>query len=173
MSKHRLIFLDETGCHPKIGPRRGWTPIGKPFHGPEQAYSLGQRVTVMGAMTREGMLSYKIIEGGMTRHDFCTFMRRQLIPKLRKGDILCLDNVNTHKNADIRRAVEDVGATMCFIPPYSPDFNPIEAAWSKIKHLVRKRFPQNVAQLKSTLRSAIRKISARNSRGYFKYCGYQ
>lgn len=108
----------------------------------------------------------------MKKKDFEHFILRQLVPLLRKGQLVCMDNVNTHKNTEALHAIKDAGARVLFLPPYSPDLNPIEAAWAKLKHLVRKSFADDVNVLKNALRKAWSKINPSDVRGWFRYCGY-
>lgn len=172
MDATRLIFIDESGCHPGIGPRRGWAPKGVPLIGPEQSYARKRHISIIGAISLQGALAYATTRGGVGSRDFRNFVQKRLLPKLRPGDIVCLDNLNAHKNKTVRKLIEGVGATLLFLPPYSPDLNPIEAAWAKLKHLVRKRAPQTVGALRSAMRAAWANLSNSDIDGWFRYCGY-
>lgn len=83
-----------------------------------------------------------------------------------------MDNLNAHKNLGVRALIENVGASILFLPPYSPDFNPIEAAWAKLKHLVRKARTTSIEELRQAIYAAWRKLSAEDIAGWFRYCGY-
>lgn len=168
----RLIFIDESGCHPGIGPMRGWAPKGAPLIGPEQSYARKSHLSIIGAISLQGTLAYATTRGGVGSREFRKFVQKRLLSKLRPGDIVCLDNLNAHKNKAVRTLIEGVGATLMFLPPYSPDLNPIEAAWAKLKHLVRKLAPQTVDALRSAMRRAWAKLSKSDIAGWFRYCGY-
>lgn len=167
-----LVFIDESGCHPGIGPRRGWAKKGSPLFGPEQVYARKQHVSIIGAIGFDGPIARATMRGGVGSREFRRFIERQLIPHLRPGHIVCMDNLNAHKNAKVRQLIEGTGASILFLPPYSPDLNPIEAAWAKVKHLIRKRAARTVEQLRRTIYAAWKRISASDVRGWFRYCGY-
>ena len=168
----RVFFVDEAGCHPGIGPRRGWAPVGQRLHAPEEPYSRGKHVSMIGALTLDGIATYMTVEGGVKGKDFRRFVKQRLAPRLRPGDLVCLDNINMHKSNAIREAIESTGASLLCLPRYSPDLNPIEAAWAKVKAIIRKAIPATVLELKKVMRSAFRKISSSDARGWVKYCGY-
>ena len=109
----------------------------------------------------------------MRGKDFLAFMKYQLLPKLERNDILVLDNLNIHKSRAFKRLVAEYGVKILMLPRYSPDLNPIEAAWAKMKHLVRKSMPQTVAELRVATRAALRKILPSDIQGWFRYCGYK
>ena len=172
LDSNRLVFIDESGCHPGIGPRRGWAPRGKPLFGPEQTYARGQHVSMIAALRVDGISALMTVNGGVKTHDFLRFVEERLVPTLRPGDIVCWDNINMHKNQDVVAAVENAGATILRLPRYSPDLNPIEAAWAKVKTLVRRAMPNNVGELKAAIRRALRRIRGSDALGWLKYCGF-
>lgn len=167
-----LIFIDESGCHPGIGPLRGWAPKGVPLVGPEQVYARKQHISIIGAIGYDGPIARGTVRGGVGSREFRRFIEKQLAPHLRPGHIVCMDNLSAHKNKKVRELVEAAGASVLFLPPYSPDFNPIEAAWAKIKHLVRKYAARTVAELRLAIYRAWNRLSLSNIRGWFRYCGY-
>ena len=168
----RLVFIDESGCHPGIGPLRGWAPRGKPLFGPEQSYARGQHVSMIAALTMDGVSALMTVNGGVKTTDFLRFVEQRLVPTLRPGDVVCWDNINMHKNAVVVGAVEDAGAQVLRLPRYSPDLNPIEAAWAKVKALVRRATPTNVSELKAAIRRGLHRVRGSDALGWFKYCGY-
>ncbi len=168
----RVFFIDEAGCHPGIGPRRGWAPVGQRLYAPEEPYSRGRHVSMIGALTLDGIATYMTVDGGVKGKAFQRFVKQRLVPRLQPGDIVCLDNVNMHKSKVVREAIEATGASLLFLPRYSPDLNPIEAAWAKVKHFIRKAMPATVSELKAVMRRALRRVSASDARGWIKYCGY-
>lgn len=167
-----LIFIDESGCHPGIGPLRGWAPKGVPLVGPEQVYARKQHVSIIGAMSIDGLVARATVKGGVGSREFRRFVERNLVPVLRPGHVVCMDNLNAHKNKRVRQLIEATGATILYLPPYSPDFNPIEAAWAKLKHLVRKYAAGSVNKLRQAIYRACRHITASDAMGWFRYCGY-
>ena len=169
----RLVFLDESGCHPGIGPRRGWSLRGKPLFGPEQVYARGRHVSMIAAMSLAGIQALMTVRGGVKTPSFRAFVFNRWIPKLHPGDIVLWDNLNLHKREEFRRAIKAVGAKLVQLPRYSPDLNPIEPAWGKVKAWIRKNQPKTVAQLRELMRRALYRIRPSEARGWFKYCGYR
>jgi len=127
---------------------------------------------MIGALTLEGIATYMTVDGGVKGKAFQRFVKQRLVPRLQPGDVVCLDNVNMHKSKVVREAIEATGASLLFLPRYSPDLNPIEAAWAKVKHFIRKAMPATVSELKAAMRRALRSVSASDARGWIKYCGY-
>ena len=118
-----LIFIDESGCHPGIGPLRGWSPKGTPLFGPEQTYARKQHLSIIGAISLKGLIAKSTMRGGVGSRDFGRFVEKKLLPVLRPGHVVCMDNLNAHKNKKVRELIESTGASILFLPPYSPDFN--------------------------------------------------
>lgn len=168
-----MIFIDESGCHPGIGPRTGWALKGEALYGPEQAYARKQHLSIIGAIGFDGPLTKATVRGGVGSKQFTRFVEKQLVPVLKPGHIVCLDNLNAHKNKRAKRLIEATGARILFLPPYSPDFNPIEAAWAKLKHYVRKVAPGTVQELRQAMYNAWNRLSVDDIRGWFRYCGYR
>lgn len=127
---------------------------------------------MIAALRLDGIAAMMTTNGGVKTRDFLSFVQQRLAPALREGDIVVWDNINMHKNAEVVAAVEAAGASVLRIPRYSPDLNPIEAAWAKVKALVRRAMPQDRAQLKEAIRRALRRIRGSDSRGWLRYCGY-
>ena len=132
----------------RYGPLRGWSPKGAALLGPEQVYARGQHVSIVGALSTQGLIAKMTVRGGVGTKEFRRFVSKQLIPVLQPGPVVCLDNLNAHKNKQVREMIKDVGASIYFLPPYSPELNPIEAAWSKLKHFIRKYQTQTIVQLR-------------------------
>lgn len=120
----------------------------------------------------DGICAKMTVDGGVRAKSFKSFVEKRLLPVLKKGDVVCWDNINLHKNKQIVAAIESVGASVLPIPPYSPDLNPIEAAWSYVKDWIRKHFPDSVTELKTLMRRALDRIKSMSVIGWFKYCGY-
>lgn len=129
--------------------------------------------TFVGALTLDGVVAPMTIDGAMTGAAFLAYVQQVLAPTLRRGDIVVLDNLPAHKPAAIRDAIEAAGAVMLFLPPYSPDFNPIEMAFSKIKALLNKAAARTVQSLWDAIRDAINAITPNDARSFFTACGYE
>lgn len=129
--------------------------------------------TFVGGLTLEGVVAPMTIDGAMTGAAFLAYVEQVLVPMLRPGDIVILDNLPAHKPVAIREAIEAAGAAMLFLPPYSPDFNPIELAFSKIKALLRKAAARSLPDLWDAIRNAIDAVTPQDARNFFTACGYE
>jgi len=127
---------------------------------------------MIAALRADGITAHLNVNGGVKTSDFHRFVEQHLARTLRPGDLVCWDNINMHKNKRVLAAVEATGARVVFLPRYSPDLNPIEAAWSKVKTLVRARQPQTRRALRYAIRTAISKIRQSDALGWFRYCGF-
>ena len=108
----RLVFIDEAGCHPGIGPLRGWALRGQLLPGPEQSYARGQHVSMVAAFrASDGICAQMTVNGGVKARDFLRFVNAHLVPVLRAGDLVCWDNINMHKNKQVLAAIEAVGVS--------------------------------------------------------------
>lgn len=129
--------------------------------------------TFVGGLTLDGVTAPMTIDGAMTGAAFLAYVEQVLVPTLAPGDIVVLDNLPAHKPAAIREAIEAAGVVMLFLPPYSPEFNPIELAFSKIKALLRKAAARTVHCLWDAIPDAIDAITPNDARAFFTACGYQ
>jgi transposase len=129
--------------------------------------------TFVGGLTIDGVVAPMTIDGAMTGQAFLAYVEQVLAPILKPGDIVVLDNLPAHKPIAIRDAIEAAGAVMLFLPPYSPDFNPIEMAFSKIKALLKKAAARTVQDLWDAIRNAIDAVSPKDARSFFTACGYE
>jgi transposase len=127
---------------------------------------------MIAALDVEGISALMTVNGGVKTKDFLRFVEQRLVPTLRPGDVVCWDNINMHKNALVIAAVENAGAQIIRLPRYSPDLNPIEAAWAKVKALVRRAMPKNVGELKVAIRRALHRVRGSDALGWLKYCGF-
>tara|TARA_R110002095_G_scaffold57291_1_gene49049 strand:+ start:1357 stop:1830 length:474 start_codon:yes stop_codon:yes gene_type:complete len=129
--------------------------------------------TFVGGLTLDGVVAPMTLDGAMTGAAFLAYVEQVLVPTLKPGDIVVLDNLPAHKPVAIREAIEAAGATMLFLPPYSPDFNPIEMAFSKIKAILRKAAARTVQALWDAIRHAIDAVTPQDAKSYFIACGYE
>lgn len=129
--------------------------------------------TFVGALRLSGMTAPMTLDGAMTGIAFQAYAEQSLAPTLKPGDIVIMDNLSAHKCAGIREAIEKVGAKLLFLPPYSPDFNPIEMAFSKVKALLKKVGARKLEDLWNALADAIDALKPQDIRNYFKAAGYE
>lgn len=126
----------------------------------------------MGALTLRGFIAPWVLDGPINRDAFETYVARVLIPELRPGDIVVMDNLSSHKGPRVREMIEEAGAGLRYLPPYSPDFNPIENAFSKLKALLRKAAERTVDGLWSAIGRLIDLFKPDECRNYFSAAGY-
>jgi len=128
--------------------------------------------TFVGGLTLAGIVAPMTLDGAMTGAAFLAYVEQVLAPTLHPGDVVVLDNLPAHKPSAIREAIEAVGAILLFLPPYSPDFNPIELAFAKIKALLKKAAARTLPALWDAIRNAIDAITPKDARKFFTACGY-
>ncbi len=133
----------------------------------------GTVTTMIGALDLTGIRAMMTIEGATDTEVFETFVDRVLAHKLRQGDIVLLDNVGAHRTDEARRRIEAAGATVVYLPPYSPEMNPIELCWSKLKGLLREFAARTRDALDEAIRRAMDLIDKHDAAAWFKHCGYQ
>jgi len=167
----RLVFLDEFGAATNMarayarGPR-GQRVVCKTPHGHWKVLS------TIAALTVHGMLGYGTFDGATDTDTFLTFLREGLVPHLRPGQVVVLDNLPAHKSPEVDELVESAGARVLRLPPYSPDFNPIEMAISKIKSVLRKLARRTVDALQEAIGQAVNAITADDALAFIRHCGY-
>jgi transposase len=155
-----------------MGPRRGWAPLGTRLLGAESAYSSGEHVSMIAAMDVRGIRRHALVDGGVKGADFLAFIRDVLGPSLRPGKVVVMDNLRLHKNPEVRSFLEQRRCRIVFVPPYSPDTNPIEMAFAKIKHLVRKAEAKTRASLRDAFDAACAAVTRRDARNYINHANY-
>jgi transposase len=171
LDPNRLVFIDEAGSH--IGMTRDYAraPRGERAHG-DVPRNRGDVTTMVGALDVRGVRAMMTVGGATDAEVFEAFLERVLLRRLRPGDIVVLDNVGAHRPEHIRRLVEARGASMLFLPPYSPDLNPIELCWSKLKAVLKDFAPRSRSALDDAIRRAMDLIGADDAEAWFKHCGY-
>jgi transposase len=167
-----LVFLDESGVTTEMTRRYGWGPRSERVR---EAVPAGhwRTLTVLAALTTEGVLASMSIESPTDGDVFLAFVEQVLGPQLRPGHLVILDNLAAHKVDGVRRIIESRGALLLYLPPYSPDFNPIEQAWSKLKQLLRGFKARILDQLEPALARAIATITPQDAQAFFRHCGYR
>ena len=132
----------------------------------------GENVTILGALTLRGPLESMCIAGATTGAVFLTYLDKVLLPQLWPGAVVVMDNLAAHKVKAVRQKIEAAGARLLYLSPYSPDFNPIEASWSKLKSHLRKVAAHTTATLDRAIAEGLRLITQQDAHGYFAHCGY-
>jgi transposase len=167
----RLVFIDESGSH--VAMTREWARSPRGHRAPGLApRNRGCITTMIGALALDGVRTLMTVEGGTDLAVFRTFVEHFLVPNLRPGDIVLLDNLGAHKDREIRRLVEAAGATLRYLPPYSPELNPIELCWSKLKALLKAFAPRSRESLDRAIALALELISSADAAAWFAHCGY-
>jgi transposase len=171
LDPRRLVFLDETWASTNMTrrygrARRGQRLIAKVPHGHWKT------TTFVAALRYDGLTAPLVVDGAMNGELFLAYVQQQLAPTLSAGDIVVMDNLAAHKVAGVRKAIESAGATLVYLPPYSPDLNPIELVFSKLKWLVRSESPRTVERLWAFLGQTLDHFPPHECLRYFQHCGY-
>jgi transposase len=167
----RLVFVDESGANTKMIRLYGRGPLGQRLvdRQPQGHY---QTSTLIAAVRLSGPRAPWLFGGAMDGEMFLAWVRQGLVPTLQPEDVVILDNLATHKVAGVREAIEGAGARLLYLPPYSPDFNPIENLWSKVKQILRSLSPRTASQLLQAAAAAFAAISTTDCRGFFLHAQY-
>jgi transposase len=167
----RLVFLDEAGANLAMGRSHVWVPRGEEYVEP-RPMNWGDNLTLVGAIRRDGWVTLNTKWRAMNRRAFIDWVRRRLAPRLRVGDIVVLDNLQAHKAPEVRFFIEQRGASVKPLPPYSHDFNPIEPAWALVKRRIRDYEPRTGTALRRVARAARHVVTPYHCRQYFVHAGY-
>ena len=167
-----LVFVDEMGTNTSLSPLYGWSKKGQRVHG-SVPRNRGKNTTLLSSMTIEGIGPSLAVEGATNREVFETYVDRVLGPSLRGGQMVVMDNLSAHKGERVRELIEQRGCEVLYLPSYSPDLNPIEEAFSKMKSLIRKLEARSREALLEALGAAISAISDQDARGFFEHCSYR
>jgi len=167
----RLVFVDECSTNTSLAPLYAWSRRG------ERALcslprNWGANVTLLASMSVRGMGPCLAVEGPTTRGVFETYLERVLAPSLRAGQVVVMDNLSSHKGGRVKELIEERGCKLVYLPPYSPDLNPIEEAFSKLKTLLRKAGARTREALIEAMGRALEAVTAKDARGFFEHRGY-
>ena len=167
----RVIFLDESGALTNLVRTYGRSDCGQRCVGsaPQGHWKV---MTAVAAVRLDGLTAPFTIDCPMDGEIFSTYVQRVLIPTLRKGDVVVMDNLSAHKRPQIKRLIEAADATVLYLPPYSPDFNPIEMIWSKVKGLLRSFAARTIDTLHNAFGRAFAAVTKSDILGCFQHCGY-
>ncbi len=163
--------MDEMGANTALSPLYAYAPKGRRAYA-QVPRNRGANTTLLASMNLEGMGPCLAVEGATTAMVFEAYVEKVLVPSLRRGQIVVLDNLGAHKSERTRKLIEGRGCQLLFLPAYSPDFNPIEEAFSKIKDALRKAQARTCEALIEALGVAISTVTARDARGFFEHGGY-
>lgn len=166
-----LVFIDESGFDTKMTRLRGRSTRGKPCIG-SVPHGHWRNNTFIAGLRVDRVDAPMLLPGAMNGEAFATWIEKALAPTLSEGDIVICDNLNVHKNAEARKAIEARGATLQFLPAYSPDLNPIEMLFAKIKAVVRAIAPRDFDALCKALKEALNKVAPTECRNYIRHSGY-
>ena len=167
----RLVFIDETWAKTNMGPLRGWSLCG---HRLEAKVPFGhwKTMTCVAALRHDRIDAPWVIDGPVNAEIFLRYVETQLAPTLGKGDIVIMDNLSSHKGPAVRTAIRATGARLLFLPAYSPDLNPIEQLFAKLKHLLRKACARTVEATWKQIGHLLRQFTAKECTNYLLNSGY-
>jgi len=167
----RVLFLDETGALTNLTRTHGRCEQGERCIGHAPA-GHWQTMTAVAAIRLEGLTAAATTPHAIDGELFLGYVEHALLPALRPGDVVVMDNLPGHKLPAVRERIESSGATLLYLPPYSPDFNPIEMIWSKVKRLMRSAAARTVEALHTAFAAAMAAVTTDDIRGCFRHCGY-
>jgi transposase len=167
----RLVFVDEMGTNVSLSPLYAWSRKGERAFG-STPRNWGKNVTLLASITRRGLGPCLAVEGATTRGVFETYLEHVLRPTLGAGQVVVMDNLSAHKGGRVKEIIEGRGCELLYLPPYSPDLNPIEQAFSKVKGILRRAEARTRESLMEAMGPALSAVSARDARGFFGHCGY-
>jgi len=166
------VFLDECGVTTDLLRRYGRSPRGTRLHD-HTPCSHWQTQTVIAALRPDALTAPAVFDGPIDNASFRAYVEQVLVPTLRPGDVVVLDNLAVHKQPEVRAAIEQVGAHLRFLPPYSPDFNPIEQAFAKLKALLRAVRPRSFDEVSALVAIALPVFTPTECQNYVQNCGYR
>ena len=166
-----LVFLDESGCNTDMTRRYAYsfggsraidsTPLSKP-----------KNTTILSSIQLDGTLRYTTFSGGTTVEKFKRYLENDLLPYLNRNSVLVMDNMKSHHAKAVKDLLDSSGIRYIYLPPYSPDLNPIEKLWSKVKALLRKFKARTLEELPIAIQHAFQNVSSSDCSGWFRSCGY-
>jgi transposase len=168
----RLVFVDEMGVHTSLAPLYGYSAKGERVR-LRVPRNRGRNTTLLASITLRGMGETLAVEGSTNREVFEAYVEHALAPTLEAGQVVVMDNLSAHKPTRVRELIESRDCELIYLPAYSPEFNPIEEAFAKIKGMLRKGGARTKEALVDVLGEAISAVSAQDARGYFEHAGYR
>ena len=172
LAPESLVFVDEMGVHTSLAPIYGYAPKGERLR-LSVPRNRGKNTTLLSSITVGGMGPSLAVEGATTARVFETYVEKVLVPTLRAGQVVVMDNLGAHKPKRVRELIEERGCKVLYLPAYSPDYNPIEEAFSKVKRFLRKAGARSREALVEALGVALSAVGLEEARGYFEHAGYR
>ena len=167
----QFVFVDESGITTEMTRR-----YGRALHGArvDEGVPAGhwRTLTVLGAVSVSGWVAVMSVEAATDGDVFLAYLEHVLCPQLKPGQLVVMDNLGAHKVDGVRELIEQTGASLCYLPPYSPDFNPIEKCWAQMKQKLRALKARSVVALQQALSEALATLTPQNAANYFHHCGY-
>jgi len=172
MNLEKLVFIDESGAKTNMTRLYGRAKQGQRAtdNTPSGHWCT---TTMISSMRLDGSTACMVVDGATNKEVFQAYVKHILLPTLKPGDIIVLDNLSAHKNKEIQELIESVGAKLWYLPPYSPDLNPIEKMWSKIKAILRTLKARTERALINAIAKALEAVTASDAKGWFESCGYR
>jgi transposase len=167
----RLVFIDESGTNTTATPRYGWAPKGQRARG-QAPRNYGHNTTLVAALTLDGISAALTLPGALDGAAFDVFLERVLVPGLVPGQVVIMDNLSVHTRAAVDARIAAAGCALRYLPAYSPDFNPIELAFSKLKGELRQAEARTQDALDAAISTGLAAITAADAVGWFRHCGY-
>ena len=167
----KLVFIDETGANTKMTRRYGRAPRGERVVG-RVPHGHWKTTTFVAGLRADGLTAPMVIDGAMNGDLFVAYAEQVLVPTLRAGDIVVLDNLSSHKRVAAVRAIERAGCSVVYLPPYSPDLNPIELAFAKIKARLRAAELRTIDKVENFFGTVHEAFTSDECRGYIRHAGY-
>ncbi len=167
----RIVFIDETAANTKMARLYGRSPRGERCRAPVP-HGHWKTTTFTAGLRYDGIAAPMVLDGPMNGEAFLAYVEQALVPELRLGDIVIMDNLPAHKVHGVRQAIEAAGASLRYLPPYSPDFNPIEMAFAKLKALLRAAAARTISDLWQAIADALRRFTPQECANYLAAAGY-
>jgi transposase len=166
-----LVFIDESGANLAFTRLYARSKRGKRAFG-SVPKNWGENVTILGALSSQGILASMYLPGSCDQSVFLKYLEEVLIPQLWKGAVVVMDNLSVHKSPTVEELLASKGVRVLYLPPYSPDFNPIEKAWSKLKSFLRKEGARTYRTLGRAIAKGLERITSNHALSWFRHCGY-
>jgi transposase len=169
----RFVFVDECSSNTSLAPLYGWARKGERAH-QRVPRNWGKNITLISSIGKgRGMGASLVVEGSTNATVFHTYLQEVLCPTLKRGQVVVMDNLSAHKGERVRELIEARGCELIYLPPYSPDFNPIEQAFSKLKSYLRAACARTKDTLMKVIGEALSTITVSDAEGFFEHCGYR
>jgi len=167
----RLVFIDETWTKTNMAPLRGWAPRGERLIG-KAPFGHWNTMTFLAALRRDRVDAPWLVNGPINGERFLVYVEKVLVPTLSPGDIVIMDNLGSHKAKAVRQAIRNAGARLIFLPKYSPDLNPIEKFFAKLKHFLRKAAARSIDAICDAIAQILETVAPNECKNYFSEAGY-